>query len=58
MQFGLGELKLSPDQFWKLTPRELFAALGPLNATHAAPLQRTELDRLMAAFPDTGAFQT
>lgn len=50
MALGFGRLRLSARDFWRLTPRELAAALGP----GAAPprLDRAGLDRLMARFPD------
>jgi uncharacterized phage protein (TIGR02216 family) len=52
MHIGLGELKLSSDHFWRLTPRELFAALAPPGASQGTPLRRVDLVRLMTAFPD------
>jgi uncharacterized phage protein (TIGR02216 family) len=48
MRLGLGELRLSPEQFWKMTLRELVAAFGPQQAS----LQRREMDELMKAWPD------
>ncbi|MDJ1159025.1 phage tail assembly chaperone [Chelatococcus sp. SYSU_G07232] len=54
MAFGLGVLRLGPDAFWRLTPRELAAAVegfaGP--AAAPAPPGRAELAALMRAFPD------
>ena len=52
MGAGLGLLRLPADQFWRLTPRELAAALGALAPKRAAPLPRARLDALMARFPD------
>jgi uncharacterized phage protein (TIGR02216 family) len=49
MQMGLGELRLSPHDFWRATPREIAAAFA---AEHVAPLMRAELDGLMQRFPD------
>lgn len=49
--FGLGVLRLSPDDFWRLTLRELALAIeahGPCEA----PLDRSALADLMRAFPD------
>ena len=52
---GLGHLGLTPDAFWRLTLRELDAALrghyglGPATA----PLSRTSLTSLMLDFPDS-----
>ncbi|MEP4195386.1 MAG: rcc01693 family protein [Aliishimia sp.] len=47
---GLLGLRLSPEQFWALTPAELKLLLGVEGG--AAPLQREGLDALMAAYPD------
>ncbi|WP_343313179.1 rcc01693 family protein [Ancylobacter koreensis] len=51
MAFGLGRLQLSPRDFWRMTPRELAAALGPTGPVRV-PLGRAALDALMARFPD------
>ena len=49
--FGLGVLKLSPQAFWAMTPREL--ALAIQAATGAtAPLARGDLASLMKRYPD------
>lgn len=56
MRAGLRGLRLSPAQFWALTPAELALMLGQ-GATQA-PLGRTGLDRLMQAFPDPLRGQT
>lgn len=51
MGFGLGALRLSPRDFWRMTPRELAAAMrGPAPPSPAA--DRAGLAALMAAFPD------
>lgn len=54
MSFGLGTLRLSPDEFWAMTPRELQAAmrgvLGP-EPQKGSPT-REEMNRLLARFPD------
>ena len=50
MSLGLGHLRLSPDTFWSMTPRELNAALMPLSAE---PMTRKALDHLTAQHPDT-----
>lgn len=50
--FGLGVLRLSPDAFWRLTPRELaHAAEAVLGPAPAAP-DRSALEALMRRFPD------
>ncbi|WP_407864236.1 rcc01693 family protein [Phyllobacterium phragmitis] len=51
MQAGLGHLRLSPQSFWAMTPRELAAALGLSSRMAQAPSRQT-LDALMRAFPD------
>lgn len=45
---GLGQLRLPPETFWSLTPRELRAMLGP----PTEPMTRAALDALAARFPD------
>jgi uncharacterized phage protein (TIGR02216 family) len=53
MRLGLGILRLPPDAFWRLSPRELMAAAGPLvGGDSEAALVRTDLSRLMARYPD------
>jgi uncharacterized phage protein (TIGR02216 family) len=56
MAIGLGVLRLPPDQFWSMTPRELAAAIGPPE-TRPAPL-RAELEALMRAHPDRSGQET
>jgi uncharacterized phage protein (TIGR02216 family) len=48
---GLGVLRLSPEQFWKMTPRELAAALRGLYGG-TTPLDHATFDALRARFPD------
>lgn len=55
MAFGLGVLRLSPEQFWSMTPREIAAALDGLlgrDRTTATPPTRHDLAALAARFPD------
>lgn len=55
MAFGLGVLGHAADQFWRLTPRELAAAIRgrqPAGAGAPAPPGRSDLARLMQRFPD------
>jgi uncharacterized phage protein (TIGR02216 family) len=54
MTAGLGTLRLSPCDFWAMTPRELDAALrGALGVVPLEPaMTRADLAALMAAFPD------
>lgn len=51
MAAGLGAMRLSPQAFWAMTPRELAAALGPGARTRGAP-GRDDLAALMRRFPD------
>ena len=46
--FGLG---LKPDEFWRLTPAELFLLVGADRAPER--LDRTRLEQLIRQFPDT-----
>ncbi|KIZ36023.1 MULTISPECIES: rcc01693 family protein [Rhodopseudomonas] len=55
MQFGFGVLQLSSDAFWRMTPRELAAAIMARRGGQAAPLERNALDQLMQQFPDRKA---
>ena len=52
MQFGFGVLHLSPEAFWKMTPRELAHAITAVRGRAPAAIGRTEFDALMKAFPD------
>ncbi|MCC6946948.1 MAG: phage tail assembly chaperone [Bradyrhizobiaceae bacterium] len=52
LAIGLGVLRLSPEAFWKMTPREFAAALRGLYGDPAPPLDRVAFDALMARFPD------
>ncbi len=52
--FGLGVLRLAPDQFWAMTPRELNAAFVAFSKRRGVvlPPGRADLERLMDKFPD------
>lgn len=52
MEFGLGVLRLSPDDFWRMTPRELAHAARALFGRGGAPLDRTTFTELMTRYPD------
>ena len=52
MGFALTVLRLSPDRFWAMSPRELAAAMAPFAQVGGAP-GRAMLESLMRAFPDT-----
>jgi uncharacterized phage protein (TIGR02216 family) len=49
MQLGLGQLRLSPAEFWRSTPREIAGAFG---ASPPSPLLRQNLEDLMEQYPD------
>lgn len=50
--FGLGVLRLSSDEFWRMTPRELALAVEAVAGRRPAPLARATLVELMTRFPD------
>jgi len=52
MQVGFGVLRLSPDAFWRMTPRELAAAMIALRGGVPQTIGRARLDELMQLFPD------
>lgn len=54
MAAGLGLLRLPPQQFWSMTPRELAAALRVVLGDPAAsqPPSRADLNALLQRFPD------
>lgn len=51
MHAGLGLLRLDPDRFWRLSPRE-FAAMTGAFAPVAPRLARAGFEALMRRFPD------
>jgi uncharacterized phage protein (TIGR02216 family) len=53
MAFGLGVLRLSPTDFWAMSPREIEAAARGLSGppVQSAP-RRSALEALMKRFPD------
>jgi uncharacterized phage protein (TIGR02216 family) len=52
MAFGLGALRLAPDDFWSMTPRELAAAVEGLRGLASPDCADLDLAALMRAFPD------
>lgn len=52
MRLGLGVLRLSSKDFWRLTPRELKAAAEAVHGTGAPAPGRAELAALLRLFPD------
>ncbi|MBK8458428.1 MAG: phage tail assembly chaperone [Phyllobacteriaceae bacterium] len=53
MALGLGRLRIAPQSFWALTPREFAALAAGRRPAAAAPPGRTDVVALMRAFPDT-----
>lgn len=52
MAFGLGRLRLPSRAFWAMTPRELTAAVEGMVGPIPSPLDRAQLDALVARYPD------
>ena len=52
MAFGFGVLRLCPQAFWAMTPRELHAASRGVYGRGGGAAGRAALAALMAAFPD------
>lgn len=50
MRAGMTGLRLTPDQFWALTPAELMLMLG--QGAGPVPMGRSRLEEMLAAFPD------
>jgi len=50
--FGLGVLRLSSDEFWRMTPRELALAVEAAAGRPPPPLKRATLTELMTRYPD------
>ncbi|WP_170414289.1 rcc01693 family protein [Ruegeria atlantica] len=50
MRAGMTGLRLTPDQFWRLTPAELQLMLG--QGAGVPAMNRAGLDALLAAYPD------
>jgi uncharacterized phage protein (TIGR02216 family) len=48
---GLGVLRLPPDAFWRMTPRELALAIEAMSG-RGVPLARATLQALMKRYPD------
>lgn len=53
MTLGLGQLRLTPDIFWRMTLPELAAAARALQPQHLVnAMKRADLTRLMQDYPD------
>lgn len=50
LRAGLQGLRLTPEQFWRLTPAELRLMLGQAGGVPA--MNRERLDKLLANYPD------
>jgi len=52
MATGFGLLRLSPKNFWSMTPREMERAMSVFRPVAGAAPMRAELAALMTEFPD------
>ena len=50
--FALGVLRLPPEAFWRMTPRELALAVAARVGTLGGRIARSDLVNLMEKFPD------
>jgi uncharacterized phage protein (TIGR02216 family) len=50
--FGLGVLRLSPEAFWRMTPRELAYAIEAVVGVRPRPMDRARFADMMTRFPD------
>lgn len=58
MRLGLGVLRLPPEAFWKMSPRELAAASAGLTGPSGeAAIGRERLEALRKRYPDLPAHQ-
>jgi len=53
MAFGFAVMRLSPAEFWAMTPKELASAMHAFGHGMHAPPGRRELEGLIQAFPDS-----
>lgn len=51
-------LRLSPRDFWAMSPLEMSAALGAFGLNAGSPFGRDELQTLMRQFPDGAIRET
>ena len=56
MQICLGMIRMSPNDFWSLSPREMYSAVKGFlefnTVQKEEPLNRDELEDLMELYPD------
>jgi uncharacterized phage protein (TIGR02216 family) len=54
MRAGMGRLRIAPEAFWRMTPRELAAALdGEAGRGGEPAMPRAAFEALMTRFPDS-----
>ena len=54
MAAAFGLLRLSPKEFWSMTPREMERAMSVLPGARGSVPGRGELAEMMRKFPDSG----
>jgi hypothetical protein len=56
MQICLGMMMMRPDDFWNMSPREMYESIKGFKQFHAAeseePMSQDELGNLMELYPD------
>ncbi|MFZ2101984.1 MAG: rcc01693 family protein [Oricola sp.] len=52
MAFGFRAMRLTPAEFWAMTPRELAAAMRAFGHGMHAPPGREEMEAMIKSFPD------
>ena len=57
MAAAFGLLRLSPRDFWSMTPRELERAISVLRPAGERPPARADLAALMRQFPDASSLE-
>jgi|UniRef100_A0A6H1ZU50 uncharacterized phage protein (TIGR02216 family) len=57
MAAAFGLLRLSPKDFWSMTPRELERAISVLRPGAERPPARADLAALMRRFPDANSLE-
>lgn len=52
MATGFGLLRLSPEAFWAMTPREMERAMSVLDRGASGSPRKAQMEALMMMFPD------
>ena len=55
MQICIGTIQMRPDDFWNLSPVEMYSVIKGFKQFHAAEqdaMSRDELNNLMESYPD------